>query len=132
MIDPKNTSLRDIISEFISVFCRDYDQMEKLLDPDVVSHITNAYGGVDKVQGREALMKRIRAMNVVGVKFRITITQMVTIKPEQGLVMVEIKAIREGKTLHNFAAFLIHVKNSRINNLWMVEASPAHSDKFWM
>ena len=87
---------------------------------------------MDKVQGREALMKRIRAMNVVGVKFRITITQMVTIKPEQGLVMVEIKAIREGKTLHNFAAFLIHVKNSRINNLWMVEASPAHSDKFWM
>jgi hypothetical protein len=131
MTDPKNPSLEDIMSKFVSVFCTDYDQMEKLLDPAVISYITNAEGGVDKVQGREALMTRIRAMNTVGVTFTLTITQMVTVKPEQGLMMVEIKAGRSGKTLHNFAAFLIDIKDNHISQLRMVEALPSYSDEFW-
>jgi hypothetical protein len=131
MTDPKNPSLEDIMSKFVSVFCTDYDQMEKLLDPDIISYITNAEGGVDKVQGRDALMTRIRSMNTVGVQFILTITQMVTVKPEQGLMMVEIKADRGGKILHNFAAFLIDIKDDHISQMRMVEALPAYSDEFW-
>ncbi|MBP9692111.1 MAG: hypothetical protein KBD90_02130 [Alphaproteobacteria bacterium] len=131
MTDHKHSSLEEIMSKFVNVFCRDDDQMEKLLDPDVINYITNAEGGVDKVQGREALMKRIRSMNTVGVQFSLTITQMVTIKPEQGLMMVEIKADRGEKTLHNFAAFLIDIKDNHIRQMRMVEAFPAYSDEFW-
>lgn len=45
--------------------------------------------------------------------------------------MVEIKAERKGRTLHNFAAFLMDVRKGRIQAMRMVEALPAYSDAFW-
>ena len=45
--------------------------------------------------------------------------------------MVEIQAEREGRRLHNFAAFLADVDDGRVSRLWMVEALPAYSDEFW-
>lgn len=132
MMNHKNSSLENLIAEFITTFTKvDYAKMEKLLTPHLTSYITNAEGGVDKVQGRDAYLQRIRAMNMESVKFNIRMTQLVTIKSDQGLVMVEIKADRNGKSLHNFAAFLINVKDNLIDEMWMVEALPAYSDTFW-
>ncbi|MBS0271554.1 MAG: nuclear transport factor 2 family protein [Proteobacteria bacterium] len=132
MTNCKNSSLESLIEEFITTFIKiDYAKMESLLTPDLTSYITNAEGGVDKVRGRDAYIERVRAMNMERVKFNIRITQLVTIKQDQGLVMVEIKADRNGKSLHNFAAFLINVKNNLIDEMWMVEALPAYSDTFW-
>ena len=45
--------------------------------------------------------------------------------------MVEIRAERKQRSLHNFAAFLATVADDRITELWMVEALPAYSDQFW-
>jgi len=45
--------------------------------------------------------------------------------------MVEIKAKRKGRELHNFAAFLMDIRDRRISKMRMVEALPAYSDEFW-
>ena len=47
------------------------------------------------------------------------------------LAMVEVQAAKSGRTLHNFAAHLLHVANDQITEWWMVEAKPAESDRFW-
>lgn len=45
--------------------------------------------------------------------------------------MVEIGAERKGRSLHNYAAFLIDVKDGKIEATRMVEALPAYSVAFW-
>jgi hypothetical protein len=46
--------------------------------------------------------------------------------------MVEIRAGRGGRELHNFGAFLSRIDGEgRIVDLWMVDALPAYSDEFW-
>lgn len=46
--------------------------------------------------------------------------------------MVEFKAERKGRTLHNHAGFLARFDGDvRIDELWMVDALPAYSDEFW-
>ena len=45
--------------------------------------------------------------------------------------MVEIRAERGGRTLHNFAALLLRVADGRISEWWMADAKPAESDAFW-
>jgi len=47
------------------------------------------------------------------------------------MVMVEIRAERNGRSLHNFSAFLAKTHEGQISELWMVEALPAYSDAFW-
>ena len=56
---------------------------------------------------------------------------MVEVDAERVLIMVEIRARREGMELHNFAAFLARVRDGRIAELWMVDARPEYSDRFW-
>ncbi|MEM9152507.1 MAG: hypothetical protein AAGB19_18905, partial [Cyanobacteria bacterium P01_F01_bin.3] len=58
-------------------------------------------------------------------------TQIAPVADDQVLVMLEIKAARKGHTLHNFAAFLMTVVDGSITRIWMVEALPAESDRFW-
>ena len=59
------------------------------------------------------------------------VTQTVTVAPGSTLTMVEIRAERAGKTLHNFSAFLARIEDGQIVELWMVEALPAYSAEFW-
>ena len=62
--------------------------------------------------------------------FHIEVTQMVRVSDVQALAMVEIRAERNGKSLHNFSAFLARTEADRIAELWMVEALPAYSAEF--
>ena len=125
------SSAEKIVSLFISSFSNaDYDQMNELLAENVVSYITNAEASVNKLQGRSAFMGSIPC-DVTNVKPQVRITQLLTVKHNQVLVMVEVKAERKGKKLHNHAAYLINVENGKISEIWMVEALPAYSDEFW-
>ena len=45
--------------------------------------------------------------------------------------MVESRAERGGRDLHNFGAFLAEVCDGKVTRLWMVDALPAYSDEFW-
>jgi hypothetical protein len=55
----------------------------------------------------------------------------VEVEPGRVLVMVEVHAARRGRTLHNFSGQLASVRAGRITSLWMVDALPAASDRFW-
>jgi ketosteroid isomerase-like protein len=119
-----------VMRRFVEAFAAaDVDAMRSLLAADVTAYITNAEGGVDRVDGREGYISRVP--DAGSAQLSIDVTQAVTVAPGQVLTMVEIRAVRGGKTLHNFAAFLTRVRDERITEIWMVEALPAYSDEFW-
>ena len=45
--------------------------------------------------------------------------------------MVVVHAERGGRSLHNFSGQLATVRDGLITELWMVDALPAESDRFW-
>lgn len=98
---------------------------------DVKSYITNAEGGINLLDGQDEFIHNIEALDVKTVKPTVRITQMLRVSQNQVMVMVEIKAKRKNKSLHNFTAFLIIFKNCLINEIRMLEGLPAESDEFW-
>ena len=119
-------TLRQLITAFSA---HDVDGMRAALADDLTAYVTNAEGGVDRVQGRDDYVQRLLALRAPSLS--VTETQAVTVPPDQALLMVEIRAERNGKTLYNFSAFLARVRNDQVQELWMVEALPAYSDEFW-
>ncbi len=107
----------------------DLETVSSLLAEDVVTYITNADAGVDRVEGRDGFMSRLPDLS--GAELRTGITQVVAVDGERVMTMIEVQAERQGRTLHNFAAFLARVADGRIAELWMVDAKPAYSDEFW-
>lgn len=103
--------------------------MRAALAEDITAYVTTADGGVEQVQGRDNYLQRLLALKAPTVSA--TVTQSVNVAPDQAMVMVEIRAERKGRTLHNFAAFLARVQRDEIVELWMVDALPAYSDEFW-
>ena len=123
----------EIASRFLAAFsAADFEGMRAMLAEDVVAYITNAEGEVDKVEGRDAYLSRIEAMDLPSARFSIELTQPpVTVDADQVLVMVEVRAERAGISLHNFAAHLLRIADRRIAEWRMVDAKPAESDEFW-
>jgi ketosteroid isomerase-like protein len=109
----------------------DVATMRSLLADDARAYITNAQGGVDRVDGAEAYLARVAAMDLPSADFAVTLTQLADVAPEQVLAMVEIRARRGGRSLHNYAAHLLTIQAGRITELRMVEAKPAESAQFW-
>ena len=107
----------------------DWDSFTTLLAEDVTGYVTNAEAGADVVEGREAYLARLPDLAATG--GTLTVTQVLGIDSERALTMVEIRAEREGRSLHNFAAFLTRVVEGRVLQIWMVDALPAYSDEFW-
>ena len=107
----------------------DRDAMSAALSDGLVAYVTNAEGGVDEVRGASAYMERVPGGDAT---YSATVTQIVSVSPTQVLAMVEIRAERKGRTLHNHAGFLARFDDDgRIDELWMVDALPAYSDEFW-
>ena len=127
-----SVSVETVVINLIEAFGRgDYERMADLLGENVQSYVTNADGGATLADGREAYMRAIESVDYKTVGPSVTITQILTVKPDQVMVMVEIKAERKGRSLHNFAAFLMDVVDGKIQEMHMVEALPAYSDEFW-
>ena len=80
---------------------------------------------------RRSTWGRVAAMNLRNAQLRLTITQMVTPRPDMVLAMVEVSAARGGKRLHNHAAHCLFVRGGLVAEWWMVEALPAESEAFW-
>jgi len=119
-----------VFREMIEAFgAGDRDAMRVLLADDLVAFVTNAEGGADRVEGADAYLARVP--EGLDATYSATVTQVVTVDDAQVLGMVEIKAERKGKTLHNHAGFLARVDGGRISGLWMVDALPEYSDEFW-
>ncbi|MCB0828642.1 MAG: nuclear transport factor 2 family protein [Solirubrobacterales bacterium] len=107
----------------------DTETVRSLLAPDAVSFITNADAGADRVEGRDGFMSRLPDLE--GAELSTSITQVVGIDEERAMTMIEVKAERRGRSLHNFAAFLTRSADGLITHLWMVDAKPSYSDDFW-
>lgn len=122
----------DIAIAFVKAFEKaDVGQLTALMAEDIVNYVTNREGGVDKVIGRASYLKRVEAMDVSTAHLRMTIPQILTIEPGKIFFMVEVRAERSSRTLHNFAAILMEIKDGQIHQTWMVEALPEKSDDFW-
>jgi ketosteroid isomerase-like protein len=107
----------------------DLETVGSLIAEDAVVYVTNAEGGVDRVEGRDCALARLP--DLTGAEWSTRITQVVVVDRERVMTMIEVKAARRGRELHNFAAFLARVVEDRVSELWMVEAQPAYSDDFW-
>ena len=107
----------------------DLQTLRSLLAEDMVSSITNAEAGVDRVTGRDGFMARLP--DTSDAQLSTAVTQVLAVDDARVMTMIEVKARRGDSTLHNFAAFLLRVSDGLVQELWMVEAQPAHSDEFW-
>jgi ketosteroid isomerase-like protein len=130
-VDPAEPAV--VASRFLEAFsAADFQRMRALLAEDAVAYIANAEGGVDKVEGRDAYLARVEAMDLPSARFSIKLTQPpVSVDPERVLVMVEVHAHRRGRSLDNFAAHLLRITDGRITDWRMVDAKPSESDEFW-
>jgi ketosteroid isomerase-like protein len=122
-----------VATRFLEAFSKaDFEGMRAMLAGDLVAYITNADGGMDQVEGRDTYLSRVEAMDLPSAQFSIELTQPpVRVGSDQVLVMVEIRAQRGGRSLHNFAAHLLSIAAGRITEWRMVDAKPAESDEFW-
>ena len=101
-------------------------------DSDVRAFVTNASGCTDLVAGSEALSLRFPDFAAMADSFHATVTQVHEIDDRTVLFMVEIRAERLGRTLHNFAGMFIRLSTrGKMTEYRMVEALPAESDRFW-
>jgi ketosteroid isomerase-like protein len=107
----------------------DRDRVRRLLAGDLIAYVTNAEAGVDELTGADEYMSRLPDLEAAGGKARVT--QTLAIDQRLVMTMVEITAQREGRKLHNHAAFLAEVEAGRVRRLWMVDALPSYSDEFW-
>lgn len=123
----------DVATRLIEAFsAADFEAMRSLIAEEIVAEITDASGGSARVPGREALLERIEAMDLPAARYSVTLTQApVPVDEDGALVMVEIRAERGGRRLHNFAAHLFRVADRRVERWLMVDAKPAESDEFW-
>jgi ketosteroid isomerase-like protein len=118
---------------FIAAFsAADFDGMRELLAPDLVAWVTGPDGAMARVEGRDAYLGRIEAMDLPAARFAVELTQPpVEVGTDRVMLMVEVHAERGGRTLRNFAGHLLRIDGERIAEWWMVDAKPAESDAFW-
>jgi ketosteroid isomerase-like protein len=120
----------EVLREFVAAYRRgDESHMRSLIAPGIVAYVTNADAGTDVVVGPDAYIERLPDLS--GADIQLDITQSVDVAADQTLAMVQVRAHRKGRDLHNYAAFLARVVEGQIAELWMVDAQPSYSDEFW-
>jgi ketosteroid isomerase-like protein len=128
-LDPADATA--VVQQFVAAFqAGDLDAITALLAPGFVGHITTADGGVQSANCDE-FVASVRAMDVTSADLQLTVPNIVEVEPGQVLVMVVVQAERGGRSLHNFSGQLATIRDGRITELWMVDALPAESDRFW-
>jgi hypothetical protein len=124
-------SAESVVRELIVAFCAgDIQLMRPLLSDGLRAYITNRDGGVDEV-GADEYLRRVAAMDLPSAQLTLEVTQTVSPRPEMVIAMVEVKASRRGRTLHNHAAHCLFIRDGLVTEWWMVEALPAESEAFW-
>jgi ketosteroid isomerase-like protein len=128
-----SSTTASIAERFIAAFsAADFEAMRGLLAPDLVAWVTGADGEMARIEGRDAYLGRIEAMDLPAADFGVELTQPpVEVGSDRVMLMVEVRAERGGRTLHNFAGHLLRIEGERIAEWWMVDAKPAESDAFW-
>jgi ketosteroid isomerase-like protein len=123
----------NVAERFIAAFsAADFGTMRELLAPDLVAWVTDADGAMQRLEGRDDYLGRVEAMDLPAARFSVELTQApVTVDDDKILLMVEVRAERGGRKLHNFAGHLLRIDGEQIAEWWMADAKPAESDTFW-
>jgi len=120
------------VRAFVDAFnAADLPAMAACLADGLVAEVTQKDGSTRQVAGGDAYMKLIEQLDIATVQPILTIPQIADVNENQVLVMIEVRAERKGRKLHNFAAYLMTIRERKIERIWMVEALPAESDAFW-
>lgn len=126
-----DTDLLDTFAAFMrAAQAGDLEAMRTLMSESFAGYITTADGGVRRVD-RDGYIASIDTMDVRSANLRMEVPNAVVVEPGRVLAMIEIRAERGGRSLHNFTGQLARVEDGAITELWMVEALPAESDAFW-
>ncbi|MEM1208392.1 MAG: nuclear transport factor 2 family protein [Planctomycetota bacterium] len=121
-----------VVREFIEALDKaDLTNASQLLADKVVADVTQPDVSTARLVGRDAYMTAVEALDLPGVRPSIKATQIADVSSHQAMAMIEIRAQRKGRRLHNFTAQLMTVEDGLIHRIWMVEALPAESDDFW-
>jgi ketosteroid isomerase-like protein len=124
----------DTLGTFLDAFNRaDFETLRAVLGDDLVAHVTTDDGGDAVVEGPIAYVGSLREMvQRAGATYTVTLTQdPVSIPPDSVLVMLEIRATRGDRRLHNFSGQLFRIRDGLIREIHMVDAKPAESADFW-
>jgi len=97
----------------------DYPEMKDLLSDDLVAYLTNSKGEVDKLEGKTAYIQRFSAIDRPR-EIQMNIVQMVSLVPDQILMMLEVAVNDAGKSIVNHAAYLVKFDHKKIQEIWMV------------
>ncbi len=122
-----------VAEAFLAAFnAGDLAALRACLADDSVALVTGPDGRPVEMRGADAYVAAVVAMNLPAVDYSVTLTQApVPVGDDAVLVMVQVRARRPDRELHNYAAHLLQVAGGRIVRLSMVEAKPAESDRFW-
>ena len=121
-----------IAQSFVQAFQEmDTEKLSSLFDPHIVMYTANAEAGVDKIEGRDELLKRFQSIDYTKARLKLTIPHMMTIEKGKVMMMIHVTARKDNIDFENFSAFLCDIKNDKITSLWQVDAKPANSDEFW-
>ena len=122
-----------VVEAFLAAFnAGDLAALRDRLADDAVASVTGPDGEPTEMAGAGAYVAAVEAMDLPAADYSVTLTQApVLVAPDLVLAMVEVRARRDGRALHNFAGHLLRVTGGRIDRLRMVDAKPAESDRFW-
>jgi len=124
-------ALAAVIDTFLGAFEHgDLEGLRELLDDSFVGRVTSADGGTVELTA-DQYVASIAAMDVPTAELQLSVPDMTPVGEDGVLVMIEIRAARGGRTLHNFSGQLARVRDGRIFELSMVDALPSESDRFW-
>ena len=120
-----------LVRGFIAAFVRnELDVMRELLADTFVGHITTRDGSTRTATADEYVAS-VAAMDVATAHLRVEVRDCTPVDDDAVLVMVEVHAERNGRALHNFSGQLVRIVGHAIAELWMVDALPEESDRFW-
>ena len=117
--------------EFFDAYGRgDFDAVRGALDHDLVSYVTNAEGGADVVERprRHTWSGCPTCTPPAGASRS---RQVLGVDDERVLAMVEIRAERDGRALHNHAGFLLGFSDAGIRPSGWSTRCPEYSAEFW-
>lgn len=120
-----------VVRAFLDAFARaDLAGLRVAMADDFVALVTTADGGTRTASADDYVVS-VEAMDVPTAGLQLAVKDVTAIGPDRVLVMVEVHAARNGRTLHNFSGQLATVRDGRIAELSMVDALPEESDEFW-
>ena len=126
--------MENVVEEFVAAFNRgDFDALRSLLDADLVAHVTTADGDDAEIVGADAYVASLRSMvTKAPTQYQVALTQRpVPVEGDRLLAMLEIRASRGGRTLHNFSAQLFRFDGALVSEIQMTDAKPRESAAFW-